>query len=145
MDLLHHFSFGVIFILFSQLSHVSNTRVAVSIHWQNLACLQEIPSKKPPAHTVCEFSLTFFSFLSTALFRTSTDGSLCNSLCHCTIIPSLPKHFPTESSIRGGANSARARALRHQPNEQMPHLCVCLRDYKVAAFLFWPLSYRHEC
>lgn len=43
--------------------------------------------------TVKSDSLPFAQCLCSAP-AASADGPLCNSLCHCTIIPSLPKHFP---------------------------------------------------
>lgn len=85
-------------------------------------------------------------FLSIALFRTSTNGWLCNSLCQRTIIPSLPKHFPPESSIGGGAYAARTLALSARSPANRGHVWICvLCDYEVAGGFLLPLLYRHDC
>lgn len=73
----------------------------------------------------------------------STDGLLCNSLCHCTIIPSLPKHFPTESSIRGGTSPqcrrtiAVCQELHKQTRHRRTYVCSDKVSDKVATLFFF--------
>lgn len=50
-------------------------------------------------HMMCCWLLPYVSLLSCCAPTGRTDGSLCNSLCRCTIIPSLGKH--SESSKWG--------------------------------------------